>query len=129
MSHTSYTILPLKDGLNSVADIFCDGKHIGLKKKNSDLGFIYSKHLLEVEALFTQNRFKAAPLLHFLTYPKDFKTNFILLNSKNANAMTGQQGLNDVRDILSYAQNRFIKEGVEIINPLMSSTGVIGQSD
>ncbi len=53
--------------------------------------------------------------------PKDFKTNFLLVTSKNANAMTGEEGVRDIDEIF----NRLSKK-ISIENPRMSSTGVIG---
>ena len=120
----NYTITPLKGGLNNIKGIFCDGFNAGFKPKDNDVGFIYSQNLLEVEALFTTTAFKAAPLKHFLEYPKNFKTNFLLLNSKNANAMTGKEGLDDVKHLLDYATKTLAPH--HITNPIMSSTGVIG---
>ena len=124
----SYTVLPLKNGLSNIKDIFCDGLFAGLKEKKKRMSaFIYSKHPLEIEALLTNNRFKAAPLRHFLSYPPNFTTNFILLNSKNANAMTGEKGIADVQELLDFAKEHFKAQGIWLNNPIMSSTGVIGE--
>jgi glutamate N-acetyltransferase/amino-acid N-acetyltransferase len=114
-----FKIFPLKDGLKNVEGFYFDGVSAGFKKdKNPDIGFIRSDELCDISAVFTTNRFQAAPIKHFLKYEKGFKTNFILLNSKNANAMTGKKGIEDIEDILSHIPNA--------INPVMSSTGVIG---
>ena len=81
---------------------------------------------MSVEAIFTQNRFKAAPLRHFLRESEAIQSNgsnFILVNTKNANAMTGERGLSDVDEILDVLKARFS----QVQNPIMSSTGVIGQ--
>ncbi|MFW5624580.1 MAG: bifunctional glutamate N-acetyltransferase/amino-acid acetyltransferase ArgJ, partial [Campylobacter hyointestinalis] len=82
---------------------------------------IRSDEPVQVCAIFTSNKFKAAPIRHFLRYGNDFKTNFILLNSKNANAMTGKEGINDIDDIF-----KELSKKLNLINPIMSSTGVIG---
>ena len=118
-----FDIFPLKNGLENVEGFFCDGVSSGLKTENqNDLAFIRSSELCDVSAVFTQNRFRAAPICHFLNYEKDFKTNFILMNSKNANAMTGAKGIEDIEEIFSV-----LKEKLPTIeNPIMSSTGVIG---
>ena len=50
-------------------------------------------------------------------------SNFILVNTKNANAMTGERGLQDIDEILDALKVRFS----QVQNPIMSSTGVIGQ--
>ena len=115
-----FTILPIKGFIDQIDGFFCDGIHAGLKPNgNKDLGFIYSDVLCDVEAVFTLNKFQAAPLKHYQMYEKDFKTNFVLINSKNANAMTGQKGIDDINTIFSSLN-------FDTTNPIMSSTGVIG---
>ena len=115
-----FTILPIKGYLDQIDGFYCDGIHAGLKPNgNKDLAFIYSDTLCEVEAVFTKNRFQAAPLKHYQMYEKGFKTNFVLINSKNANAMTGQRGIDDINEIFSALNHK-------VQNPIMSSTGVIG---
>ncbi len=117
-----FDIISLKGGLENVDGFYFDGVHSGVKKKNNDLGFIRSDKEFLISACFTTNKFKAAPIRHFLKYPKNFKTNFILLNSKNANAMTGEKGINDIDEIF-----KELGKKIKLINPIMSSTGVIGQ--
>ena len=115
-----FTILPIKGFIDQIDGFYCDGIHAGLKPNGSkDLGFIYSDTECDVEAIFTLNRFQAAPLKHYQQYPKDFKTNFVLINSKNANALTGEKGIEDINTIFSSLD-------FELTNPIMSSTGVIG---
>ena len=115
-----FTILPIKGYIDQIDGFFCDGIHAGLKSNEKlDMGFIYTKEACTVAALFTENRFQAAPLKHFLQYGEDFKTNFVLINSKNANALTGRKGIADINTLFSQLD-------FELINPVMSSTGVIG---
>ena len=115
-----FTILPIKGYIDQIDGFFCDGIHAGLKSNEKlDMGFIYTKEACTVAALFTENKFQAAPLKHFLQYGEDFKTNFVLINSKNANALTGRKGIADINALFS--QLNF-----ELVNPVMSSTGVIG---
>ena len=117
-----FDMISLKGGLENVDGFYFDGVHSGVKKKNNDLGFIRSDEEFLISACFTTNKFKAAPIRHFLRYPKNFKTNFILLNSKNANAMTGEKGIDDIDEIF-----KELGKKIKLINPIMSSTGVIGQ--
>ena len=113
----------LKNGIDNVDGFYCGGVNSGLKTNNqNDLAFIRSDVACNVSAVFTQNRFRAAPICHFLNYEKDFKTNFVLMNSKNANAMTGQEGIKDIETIFSSLKNKL----PSLKNPIMSSTGVIG---
>ena len=115
-----FSIFPIKGTISDINGFYCDGISAGLKANDAlDMGFIYSDTLCEVEAVFTLNKFQAAPLKHFQMYPNDFKTNFVLINSKNANAMTGQKGIDDINTLFSSLN-------YEVSNPIMSSTGVIG---
>jgi glutamate N-acetyltransferase/amino-acid N-acetyltransferase len=118
-----FSIFSLKNGFENVKGFYFDGISSGIKAKNkNDLAFIRTDIECDIAAIFTENRFRAAPIRHYLNYPKHFKTNFILMNSKNANAMTGVKGIEDINDIF---KNLKTKLGT-IVNPVMSSTGVIG---
>jgi glutamate N-acetyltransferase/amino-acid N-acetyltransferase len=115
-----FTILPIKGYIDQIDGFYCDGIHAGLKPNgNNDLGFIYTTKPCTVAAIFTDNKFQAAPLKHFLQYEEDFKTNFVLINSKNANALTGKKGIEDINTLFSQLD-------FDLVNPIMSSTGVIG---
>lgn len=119
-----FDIIPIKGGICAIDGIYCDGVSAGLKADGAlDVAFIYSEKMLSIEALFTQNKFKAAPLVHYLREVKGKESNFILVNTKNANAMTGERGLRDIDEILGALKARF----PQVQNPIMSSTGVIGQ--
>jgi glutamate N-acetyltransferase/amino-acid N-acetyltransferase len=119
---SSFDIFPISGGITKVDGFYCGGTKMGLKDNANDLGFIYSDTLCDVSSQFTTNRFQAAPLQHYQNYHDNFQTNFLLVNSKNANAMTLKDGLNDVEEIVEYLKSK----DTNIINPIMSSTGVIG---
>ncbi len=120
-----FNIIPLKGSLCQVKGFTCDGVNIGMRTSpdtQGDVAFIASETLCDVRAVFTTNRFQAAPLVHYQRYPKGFQSNFILINAKNANAMTGERGIQDIDEIFSVLKQ--IRP--EVQNPIMSSTGVIG---
>lgn len=118
-----FTILPLKNGLDNVAGFYCQGVSAGFKPNGKeDVAFIRSNTPCDVSAVFTTNVFQAAPIKHFLRYPKGFQTNFILMNAKNANAMTGEKGIEDIDTLFEKLKTIF----PSLHNPIMSSTGVIG---
>lgn len=118
-----FKITPLENGLENVEGFYFGGVNSGFKKDANDLGFIRSDEPVDVSAKFTSNKFKAAPIRHFLKYPQNFKTNFILLNSKNANAMTGEAGVEDINFLFKELEKN-VK--FSLVDPIMSSTGVIG---
>ena len=125
-----YKILPLEKGLENVQGFYCGATNVGMRTNpansgvsdaDGDVAFIRSEVACDISALFTSNTFQAAPIKHFQKYPNNFKTDFILINAKNANAMTGAKGLEDIDTIMSTLSSK-----IEVLNPVMSSTGVIG---
>jgi len=115
-------ITPNDNGVCAAEGFYADGIAIGLKSKNQkDIAFIYSDAPCEVASVFTTNKMLAAPIRHFRSLG-EFKTNFVLINSKNANAMTGPAGIDDITEVLSGLEQTF----TQLHNPVMSSTGVIG---
>lgn len=118
-----YNIIHTDRGVCASDGFYADGVSAGLKADNlNDMAFIYSDTECEIASVFTTNKMCAAPIRHFKA-KGDFKTNFVLINSKNANAMTGKAGVEDIEEIL---ESLVSLEDTKIINPVMSSTGVIG---
>lgn len=125
----TFEIFPVKGGVSAPIGFHADGISAGLKgidplskKPRLDIGFIYMEKPCFVEAIFTSNTFQAAPIKHFKKFVEGKMSNFILINAKNANSLTGSLGIDDIVEILEALQMRFPK----IQNPIMSSTGVIG---
>jgi len=127
---SDYKIIPLEGGLANVPGFYCGAVNVGMRTDpansgatdiNGDVAFIRSDRMCDVSAVFTTNRFQAAPIRHFRRYPADFQSDFILINAKNANAMTGEAGIRDIDTIMTALRDR-----IEVTNPIMSSTGVIG---
>ena len=125
-----FNLFSLKGGLNNVQGFYSDGVNVGMKtnpanagnsKIDGDVAFIRSEVPCDITARFTSNKFQAAPIKHYQNYEKNFKTNFILINAKNANAMTGEKGIEDINSIFEE-----LKKYQKVQNPIMSSTGVIG---
>ena len=116
-----FNLISLKNGIDNIKGFYSDGISAGFKKDNElDVAFIRSDEKCDITAVFTTNKFQAAPIKHYKKYPSNFKTNFILMNSKNANAITGQRGIDDIDFIFKNLK------GIDLLNPIMSSTGVIG---
>jgi len=114
-----YKIIKNEKGICCAQGFFADGVSAGLKPNNArDMAFIYSDTMCEIASVFTTNKMSAAPIKHFKA-KGDFKTNFVLINSKNANAITGEAGVEDIDLILGTLPK-------SVQNPVMSSTGVIG---
>lgn len=124
-----FEIFPIDGGVNAPKGFYADGISAGLKNPhkdgtpNLDVAFIYSSEPICPVAVFTTNRFVAAPIVHYKRFVEGKKSNFVLITTKNANAMTGERGVSDINEILDALKKRFST----IQNPIMSSTGVIGQ--
>jgi len=115
-----FRITPIENGICAIDGIYADGVNAGFKKDGFDVGFIRSEEEMDIVYLFTTNKFKAAPLKYVIN-KNITKTNFILANSKNANALTGEAGIKDIEELMEYLNKK-----IDVTNPLMSSTGVIG---
>ncbi|UCN00899.1 bifunctional glutamate N-acetyltransferase/amino-acid acetyltransferase ArgJ [Sulfurimonas sp. SWIR-19] len=114
-----YKLIKVDGGVCTAEGFYADGISAGLKPNNAkDMAFVYSDTLCEIATAFTTNKMTAAPIRHFKA-KGEFQTNFVLINAKNANAMTGKAGIEDIEEILATLPE-------EAHNPVMSSTGVIG---
>ena len=101
------------------------GISAGLKKSGKkDLGLIYSEAPCVAHAIFTKNKVLAAPLIVGKSIIKKNSIQSIIVNSGNANACTGNDGILATKEILkciaSYAK-------MKTYNFFPSSTGIIGE--
>lgn len=107
-----------------VNGVKCSSVSSGIKNNNSlDLSLISLIDGTNTAAVFTQNIFCAAPVLVAKNH-LNYNIKALLINSGNANAGTGKQGLED-----SYKSCEIIAEELSIKpeQVLPFSTGVIGQ--
>lgn len=113
------------------------GTHVGVKPtntKNADLAFITSDVPAFGAAVFTTNKFQAAPVQvsrQILETRGGAGIRSIIINSGCANAVTGQGGLEDARAMSDAASACFQQssqpDDAQGSNSLVMSTGVIGQ--
>jgi len=95
----------------------------GSGSEKEDLGLIYCKHQAYVSGAFTKNLVKAAPVIIGVDLVKKGVIRAIVANSGNANACTGDAGLNDAAIIMKCIASE-LGVGQQEVIPL--STGVIG---
>ncbi len=111
--------------ITSVQGIKAAGIHCGLKRKRKDLALILSDYPCTVAGTFTLNKVQAAPLQISKEIIKaGGKVRAVLINSGNANACTGEQGINDAKLSQEYLAGKLKLSPEEVI---VSSTGVIGE--
>ena len=108
----------------TVPGFLANGIHTGIKENGiKDLAMIFSVVPAKASGVFTQNRFKAAPVLLDIERIKSGMAQSILVNSGNANAATGKAGYEDVISI-SRSASKKLDIGDELV--LVASTGIIG---
>lgn len=100
------------------------GLHCGIKPFKKDLALVASESPCTAAAMLTINTAKAAPVQDCARRLPATGIRAVLVNSGNANALTGPEGLADVLELCTATA------GVLDVPPasvLMASTGVIGQ--
>lgn len=97
------------------------GIHCGIKKKRLDLAMIYSDRPAWAVGAYTQNKMRAPPV-ELMVKRASPKLQAIVMNSGNANAITGEQGMRDAETMIETTAN-----ALSIDNSLVgvASTGVI----
>ncbi len=101
--------------------------YVGVKSRKSekpDVAILYSQEPAACAALFTTNKFCAAPVLLGREVLKKGKARAVVINSGNANAATGEQGLENAKKVELLAEELL---GLGPDEVFVSSTGVIGQ--
>lgn len=98
------------------------GQAVGIKKVKKDMAIIVSEKPCVAAGCFTTNVVKAAPVLWDMEVVKN-PVSGVVVNSGNANACTGQQGIDDAKATAGKLGSLI---GVNAENVLVCSTGVIG---
>ncbi|MGY8671438.1 MAG: bifunctional glutamate N-acetyltransferase/amino-acid acetyltransferase ArgJ [Verrucomicrobiia bacterium] len=108
--------------------IFCDVKKIGTGKGSNkgqkrDLALIVSEVPAAVAGMFTTNQICAAPVKVCVNHVADGIAQAVVVNSGNANACTGKQGMKDAKEMATLAGKHL---GLSAGRVLVGSTGRIG---
>jgi glutamate N-acetyltransferase/amino-acid N-acetyltransferase len=108
--------------------VFCDIKKLGTGKGSNkgqkrDLALIVSEAPATVAGMFTTNQVCAAPVKICVERVKRGMAQVVVVNSGNANACTGKQGMADAREMVSFTERALnFQKG----SALVGSTGRIG---
>lgn len=114
-------------GITSPKGFLAGACYVGVKSRKSekpDVAILYSEQPAACAALFTTNKFCAAPVVLGREVLKKGKARAIVINSGNANAATGEQGLKNAKLVETEAE-KLLDLGEDEV--FVSSTGVIGQ--
>jgi len=108
--------------------VFCDIKKLGTGKGSNkgqkrDLALIVSETPATIAGMFTTNQVCAAPVKVCVERMKKGAAQVVVVNSGNANACTGKQGMGDAREMVSFTECALnLLKG----SALVGSTGRIG---
>jgi len=101
------------------------GVRAGIRKKRPDVGLIVAENGANAAAVFTKNRFQAAPVVLSKAALKKSggRVKAVVVNAGCANAVTGKEGLEAARRVRSRAAELLRCPSDEVF---VASTGVIG---
>ena len=100
------------------------GVACGIKPQRRDLALVVSDHPAAAAGVFTVNKAAAAPVIDGRPRVPAEGMRAVVVNSGNANALTGPGGLDDVSVIRGAVADAL---GIQKRSVLSASTGVIGQ--
>ena len=117
--------MKILDGGNvcSAKGFQASGLNCGVKVGDKDLALVYSEVEASGAAVYTKNKVQAAPIQVCREHLADGRARAVVLNSGNANACTGDEGLANARRMCEITAGRI---GVDTGDVLVCSTGVIG---
>ena len=112
----------------SASGVFCDIKRLGTGKGSDkgnkrDLALIVSEVPATVAGMFTTNQASAAPVKVCLERVPEGRAQAVVVNSGNANACTGRQGLKDAREMARFTEQTLVLPPGSVF---VGSTGRIG---
>ncbi|MDD5774283.1 MAG: bifunctional glutamate N-acetyltransferase/amino-acid acetyltransferase ArgJ [bacterium] len=111
-------------GVTTPSGFSANGIHCGLKRNGKeDLCLIFSETAATSAGVFTTNKVKAAPVTICQKQLKHNKIRAVIINSGNANACTGKNGLDDAWKMVKATAKVLNIEAKEV---LVASTGRIG---
>ena len=119
----------IEGGITAPKGFLAGAVYAGIKDPNAksekpDVAVLYSEEPCASAACFTKNKFCAAPVILGREVLKKGSAQAIVINSGNANAATGEQGLKDAKAIEEAAEKLL---GLGEDEVFVCSTGVIGK--
>ena len=113
----------VKGGVTAAKGYKASSAHAGLKKLKKDMAMVVSEKDAVYAGTFTTNKVKAAPVIWDMGINEKGVARAIVVNSGNANACTGSEGLKDTEITAEKAASLI---GTDTDKVLVCSTGVIG---
>ncbi len=120
------SIKKLSGGVTAPQGFLAAGIHAGVKPSPTlDLALVMSERPGPLAGVFTKNQILAAPVILNQQQLKKKTGQAIIVNSGNANACTGAQGLADAKEIQKFTAQLL---GIPNHTVFVGSTGVIGRT-
>lgn len=115
----------IEGGICAAKGFLAVGIHAGIRKNTQkpDLAIIYSEQPAVAAGVFTTNLVKAAPIIVTQEFIKSATLQAIVVNSGNANACTGETGMQHAKIM---AQTTAAQLQLKPEHVAVASTGVIG---
>jgi glutamate N-acetyltransferase/amino-acid N-acetyltransferase len=113
----------IEGGITTPQGFKAAGVHSGVKYRSLDFGMLYSEVPATAFAAYTTNEVKAAPVQVMMSDDSP-ELSAVVVNSGNANALTGRRGLEDARTMQQTAATEL---GLEPSQVGVMSTGLIGR--
>lgn len=123
MSVIAQEIVQIEGGVTAAKGFRAAGIHCGIKEQKKDLALLVSDTLASAAGMFTTNAVRAAPVLVSQERIQSGVARAIVMNSGNANACTGGQGVRDAEEMAALTAQAL---GVAEEFVFVASTGVIG---
>jgi glutamate N-acetyltransferase/amino-acid N-acetyltransferase len=99
------------------------GVSCGIKQQGKDLALLVADVPVTIAAMFSTNRVVAAPVILSRQIVQKGTAQALIINSGNANACTGQRGLDDAKEMIDLTARGLNLDPEQV---LIASTGVIG---
>lgn len=116
----------ISGGITAPKGFLASGVYAGIKRnKKLDLAILYSEKDAVAVGVFTTNSVKAAPVILAQRQIRSGAARAVIVNSGNANACTGKQGMSDAREMAGLTAAAL---GIDKRLVYVASTGVIGES-
>ncbi|MCL2805122.1 MAG: bifunctional glutamate N-acetyltransferase/amino-acid acetyltransferase ArgJ [Treponema sp.] len=115
----------ISGGVCAPKGFLAGGIRCGIKptSQKKDLALVYSNNFCSAAAMFTANKVKAASVQVSMANIADGNLQAVIVNSGNANACTGEEGLKAAKQMAKYAADALLIDP-ELV--AVASTGVIG---
>lgn len=114
----------IEGGITAPQGFKAAGVAAGIRKKEKkDVAIVYSQVPAQAAAVYTINKFKAAPLKVTAEHLADGIAQAMVINSGIANACMGQQGMESAKEMAEITAQVL---NIKVDDVVVASTGLIG---